>query len=384
MKKAIVFTLIFALCFNPLFVRALHANAATDDSEKQAVSFALTAGAVIGVTILIVKLIQHSRAKKKQAADAKLLAEQQAKEIWPMPGSAWVFHTPKVVPTSDEAIANIKNIQNRMMLEGMQPSELDVDKYGMRVKLKWVVTEKGENVASTYGGFWLGWNYVPTNTTTSQPWTKETPKEKMVIIPFKDFTGTSLTNFNNTITVTVFVGSGETIAVNTKDMNAAYDLIDSLYTLHDALVGVTGADYKRLGIMFVDLTQAEKEALGIKYGALVKSVGAGSPGEAAGIRYPDIITEVNGEMVDGADQCVDKIFKSGPVVKVRIIRWADDAAIALGIKDSSSHGVSTDGGKTTTYSFADWDSRVRGKGAMVNIEFNKDKIKTSEGTVTKK
>jgi len=75
------------------------------------------------------------------------------------------------------------------------------------------------------------------------------------------------------------------------------------------------------------MTQKQKETTGIEYGALVISVGKGSPADIAGIRYPDIIVEVNEEKVASFIDCVAKIQKSEPAVKLKMIKWAEEVEL---------------------------------------------------------
>ncbi|MCX5779035.1 MAG: PDZ domain-containing protein [Elusimicrobia bacterium] len=256
-----------------------------------------------------------------------LYADETLKKIWPPRTGSWYYYTPKRLATTEEAVANIRNLQNRMMLNGgMMPSELDVDRYGIRAKAKWVVTEKGENVASTSGGFWLGWNYIPTNTTTSQPWTKETPQEKMMIISFKDITGTAMLNG---YVVGMGFSDGEAHGIIMKDKNAAKDMIDAIFTLREALSGIRTDYPKRLGLELTDMTQEQKEILSITYGVLVTGIGVDGAAELAGIKYPDIIVEVNGEKVESSADCTAKVLKSVPEVKLKILRWADEKYLAF-------------------------------------------------------
>ncbi|MCX5781806.1 MAG: PDZ domain-containing protein [Elusimicrobia bacterium] len=304
----------------------------------------------------------------------------EVKSIWTAPEPEWIFYKPRILSSVEEAVANVKNIQNRLMFEGMVPSELDIDKYGLRAKLKWVTTQKGERVTSTTGGFWYGWSWISTASSTIEPWTKETPQEKLVIIPFKDVVKIQ---FLVDIWVDVWMNHGgtwEELVIKTKDKGAAKDLIDALYTLKEMATGIKTEFYPMLGMSVAELTGKQKEALGITGGMLVLGVGEGGPAFLAGIKYPDVITEVNGEQVSGKDDGLSKVKGSPAAVKLKVIKWAADEKYTRGAPKPK--GITKDGGRTTTYNYAEYEAWKLQKPHLPTLD--RSNIRVVEITIEKR
>lgn len=72
--------------------------------------------------------------------------------------------------------------------------------------------------------------------------------------------------------------------------------------LEQLIVGVGGSNRPRFGLKVADASKVAKKVGGLPvFGALVGAVAPGSPGERAGIKEGDIITEINMRPIRGAD-----------------------------------------------------------------------------------
>ncbi|MFA5367881.1 MAG: Uxx-star family glutaredoxin-like (seleno)protein [Dehalococcoidia bacterium] len=72
--------------------------------------------------------------------------------------------------------------------------------------------------------------------------------------------------------------------------------------LEQLIAGGGGSNRPRFGLKVADASKVAKKVGGLPvFGALVGAVAAGSPGERAGIKEGDIITEINMRPIRGAD-----------------------------------------------------------------------------------
>jgi len=98
--------------------------------------------------------------------------------------------------------------------------------------------------------------------------------------------------------------------------------INTVKTLINRLIQGKGPGY--LGIQVTDLTPALAQNLGIKInsGALIVSVYPNSGAAQAGLKIKDVITEVNGVKITGADKLVSVIseYAPGDVVSLQVYR----------------------------------------------------------------
>ncbi|MDX1992078.1 MAG: PDZ domain-containing protein [bacterium] len=89
----------------------------------------------------------------------------------------------------------------------------------------------------------------------------------------------------------------------------------------------------RLGVAFVTLDEqsAAENNVEVTEGALVTQVEAGSPAEAAGLQVNDIITAVNGEVVDAERTLADRIrmYEPDDVVTLDVLRGGESLQIEV-------------------------------------------------------
>ncbi|MGA2854428.1 MAG: hypothetical protein ABSE90_09910, partial [Verrucomicrobiota bacterium] len=86
-------------------------------------------------------------------------------EPWPAESSNRIFNfVAEKMDSTDQAIGTIKNLQTVFVefSSGIHISSLEVDAFGMRAKWEWIETAQNTQYVPSSGGFFVGWNYVPT------------------------------------------------------------------------------------------------------------------------------------------------------------------------------------------------------------------------------
>lgn len=111
--------------------------------------------------------------------------------------------------------------------------------------------------------------------------------------------------------------------------------INTVKTLINRLIQGKGPGY--LGIQVTDLTPSLAQSLGIKInsGALVVSVYPNSGAAKAGLKIKDVIVEVNGVKITGADKLVSVISEYAPGDTVNLTVYRDGQYINLQVTLSS-------------------------------------------------
>ena len=110
-------------------------------------------------------------------------------------------------------------------------------------------------------------------------------------------------------------------------------------TMDSAIVSPTPKARSRVGIRVEDMSQALATSLGLNdvSGAVVTSVQAGSPADAAGLRVGDVIREFDGARVNDANDLAAKLLatKDGKTVAAKILSNGRPATIQirLGLSD---------------------------------------------------
>lgn len=269
---------------------------------------------IVIVTIVILALAFITSIKFRMLNSPSL----QKNSIWPNNIFTPMFSNPKQLSSTEEAIATIKNLQNNMLFfncrsEKIRASGFDIDKYGLRANLKWINVDGGQTWVPASGGFFLGWDYVPTYGGSYQNWERQTPMEETIVIPFKDIKHL-LYSQNSAL---VLLKSG-LITIETKTEEDRQALINSIYTMCSN-VGITLRDY-----MFgtQDLTDAQKHELGINSGVLVTNILKGGRADRAGCKPFDVFLEVDGKQIINTEQFYS-ILGSTSKPKLKVLHWAE-------------------------------------------------------------
>ena len=93
-----------------------------------------------------------------------------------------------------------------------------------------------------------------------------------------------------------------------------------------------------LGLGPTDLSPAKAQVYGVKKGALVESIEAGSPADKAGLKVSDVITKVNGKVVESALALRHAVqaIAPGTTVKLTIMRDKTEKVLLAKLGDAPS------------------------------------------------
>lgn len=221
-----------------------------------------------------------------------------AKSIWPAASPyIWLNHTSERTGSADQAIGVIKNLQRSFVEWGAGEyfSSFNVDQYGLRAKWEWTVAHERTTYVPSYGGFFAGWDYVPTYSGSYQTQTYTTQHNDMFIVPFADIKALNLYHMpillrNFKYGLIVVTDKGRT-SLRVCDEKSLLQLTDAFATL----AWLQGAALPKftfgLKIQSLTLIQRENIDLPSNAGLLVTDVAKASYAEKAGIRFLDILLE---------------------------------------------------------------------------------------------
>ena len=116
--------------------------------------------------------------------------------------------------------------------------------------------------------------------------------------------------------------------------------IDVALAIKDQIVATGHATHARLGVSIQPLTQDLAESFGLERpdGALVSTVAPNSAAAKAGLRSGDVITKVNGEVIEESGMLSSRIGLARPGEKVTLEVWRDKKLETL----VATLGASTD------------------------------------------
>ncbi len=222
--------------------------------------------------------------------------------IWPPKSSdISLYYVPQKLASAEEAIGTIKNLQQDFVewRGGYPISSLEVDAFGMRARWNWTQTMRQAVATPTYGAMWVGWNYIPTYSTTYQVQTIAQPRTDMFIIPFNEVIGLELHHMLYSSVefrwgLTVALSGGRTVYVRVSDEEHLEKLANSIATLAMA----RGVSFPKFwfGCVVSSLNGQQSERLGLATGTgiLVVDVAKNSSAEKAGIQFLDVLLEFDG------------------------------------------------------------------------------------------
>ncbi|MBQ1763540.1 MAG: Do family serine endopeptidase [Aquincola sp.] len=110
--------------------------------------------------------------------------------------------------------------------------------------------------------------------------------------------------------------------------------IDVALKVKDQIVATGSAQHARLGVVIQDLSAPLAESFGLPRpdGALVAQVAPGSPAASAGLKAGDVITQINGEVIERSSSLSSRIGLSSPGDKVKLQVWRDKSSRDLEVK----------------------------------------------------
>ncbi len=246
------------------------------------------------------------------------------KSPWKRSDYYYSVYIPEKIYDFEEALANLQNLQSDLWINGRTPSEIVVDKYSFKAKLKWTETYSQTDYVPSYGGFFIGWNYIPTYSGTYQTSYSTVQKENTIILPFKDIYDIILGVNHLYLNLT----TGKSLTFYLPNRNLVQKMADSIYSIMQVhsikLPPITGFSY-------AETTDEGKLSYINKKSKVVyvASVLLDSPAQLAGIAPTDVILEINNEKITDINQCSNVFIKAlndylndnNKIIKIKVFHF---------------------------------------------------------------
>jgi len=140
----------------------------------------------------------------------------------------------------------------------------------------------------------------------------------------------------------LFDGSGAVVGINAQiyshsggfqGLSFAIPIAVAL-KVKDQILATGHASHARLGVTAQDLSQNLAESFGLKKpaGALIGSVQANSAAAAVGLQPGDVITAVDGEVIERSGDLSSRISQRAPDDTVKLTVWRDNKALMIQVK----------------------------------------------------
>ena len=140
----------------------------------------------------------------------------------------------------------------------------------------------------------------------------------------------------------LFDGSGAVVGINAQIYSQSGGFqglsfaipINVALKVKDQIVANGHASHARLGVTVQDLTHGLAESFGLSRpsGALIASVAPNGAAALAGLMPGDVITEINGEVIDRSGDLSSRISQETPGSTVRLKVWRDKSAREVSVK----------------------------------------------------
>ncbi|MBN1114849.1 MAG: PDZ domain-containing protein [Oligoflexia bacterium] len=243
---------------------------------------------------------------------------------WPAESSGETWYRPAFIYSMDEAVSVLKSLPAGASINGRGISSVDVDKFTIRISQKWQETYENTEYVPSFGGFFLGWNYVPVYSGSNQTTVTTYNKENNVAVNFRDITDISI---NNRV---LYIASSPMAVFVCSSYAEAQKYGDAFYSMMKANGLKLGASY---GFSFSSMT-ADQEKEIKKKGAVVSVVYGGGPADKAGLRPRDVIYEVNGVTVETPEAAAKALISGGfsKAAELKVLHWEKPGGDAYTIK----------------------------------------------------
>lgn len=253
-------------------------------------------------------------------------------DIWPNEqGTKRIYYIPQKMASAAEAVGTIKNLQNEFVEwgAGINFSSIDVDPYGLRAKWEWTETSQQTEYVPSYGGMFIGWNYIPIYSGSYQTKTFTQQERDMFALPFNEIEDIELLHMpylDRSFKWGLIIRLKDNKIVNLRVSNER-----NLLQLSNAIASLAmerGIKLKKyyFGCVVTELSPAQSKDLEIPHGTglLVIDLHKNSPAENSGIRFLDVLLEFdNTQLKKGTDlgSSIVKAYNSGKkVVPLKILR----------------------------------------------------------------
>ena len=151
---------------------------------------------------------------------------------------------------------------------------------------------------------------------------------------------------------------GEVIGVNTEifspnggNVGIAFDIpAKTVQQITDSLIKTGTVTRGFLDVKIQDVTRDIADSVGLKdaKGALITDVTEGGPGAKAGLKSGDIVTKVDGQVIDNALALSRTIASDAPGQSVQLTLWRDGKEATITVALGTFSDKSTDNSKPTT------------------------------------
>jgi len=250
-----------------------------------------------------------------------------------------LYNRPQPMGSVEEAIGTIKNLQ-RDLVEwgaGIHFSNIDIDAYGLRARWEWTETTQSTEYVPSYSGMFVGWNYVPIYGGSYQTQTMAEQKSDLLTLPFDEVVNIALFHMPDLERkykwgMEVWLQGNKRVAFRTSSQQGLMKLNRAVVTL----AMNRGAPFRpsTLGLEAAPLTSAQSHKLGIPLGSgmLIYSVSKGGPADLAGVRFLDVILELDNIPVKAPQELMELIKKAydsqQKTVVAKVLSGKDEAGSA--------------------------------------------------------
>ena len=142
---------------------------------------------------------------------------------------------------------------------------------------------------------------------------------------------------------------GEVIGINTaispRGQNIGFAVpVNMVKQVFDQLKETGRVERGALGVTVSKLSETDRRAFGVKYGALIQTVQKGMAAEEAGLKPYDIITVVNGERVKDNDELISLVsrHKPGEKLDVTVIRDGEKKNVVVTLSSREEFSETAD------------------------------------------
>ena len=233
-------------------------------------------------------------------ADVFTTGVTNSSTLWPAINHGFVHYEPSPVSSEEEALSNIRSSQGYVYVSGHKPYDVVTDKFAAVFKIQWTEESTIVEDVPTTGGFFIGWDYIPTFSNTQQTYHSSEQKQDNMTVVYKNIK--SIYFYKNYLCLT---GTGVVDYIGADSADRLKTLADSFYFMavnHGAEIE------KDINFEFMPLTPKQCAVLNIKKGDMVTSVFTGGEADKAGIKEGDVVMNL-GEIKDAGG--FKRFFASG-------------------------------------------------------------------------
>jgi hypothetical protein len=258
-----------------------------------------------------------NKSKQSEASSATTIFTTEmtdSSSSWPAINHGYAYYQPSTLDSEEEAISNIRSCQGFVYISGHKPYDITVDKYTAVFKIEWTENTSYQEEVPTTGGFFIGWDYIPTYSNTVQTYHQSEQKHDSMTITFKDIN--AIFFYRNSLCIST---SGVVNTISSDSPARLKSLADAIYTLTAKNGGTSGGD---MLCQMVHLSDEQCRKLKIEDGDMVTAVFEHSESDKAGIKEGDVILNLKEISEAGGFR---KFFSTGKSMK--ILRWEQKGSI---------------------------------------------------------